>query len=662
MGPFWSKLDAGLATVYSNFLEIERKGRDNVGWVHPGLRRKVAGAHVRLRFQGSLAEIERAGFETTWVRSDNRLASGIVRFATLEAVASAPGVILLSYGSESELDLDRSIQYLHADVLRQYSTASHFFTGITGRNVLIAVLDSGADYTHDFLQEPRDSDDELRETRIVRIWDQGLVAVSGEQSPDSALLHGRPTYGVEYTEDDINAELNDDPEATVRVRHRDCNGHGTHVASIAAGTGGRARKYVGMAPRAMIIVVKVLSLENLPRPGGMVVSAEQRFADAVDYALNVAATPELGNRRVVLNYSASFSDPGPHDGLSDREEALLHVLNADARRIFVGTAGNQGGRGRQSRARIPAGQSTVAIPCILTDERDASHMRGYGTCRVADTGGDVSLEIWYRDSPAPVGGTLEIEDEPDAVDIPALFATSPTTTFGQGQTYRLEHQQQVAEVESRQIRRNVIRLTVTPSDNRYQSGRTRAYVFELTGTAGQVFNVFGGGSAHWRVKFDTDDEDPRTADLEDIGVIGSPGSAAAVIAVANYEIPGEDGDGSSTANGPLVTYDDAWTPPPKPDLAATGERIRAARSRFATEPGFCVTLPRHDSTSVKSGTSMAAPHVAGLVALMLEKNPNLTLTEIRERFRFLSGHTLDRDVYGAGIVDAQATLDAVEAP
>ena len=47
---------------------------------------------------------------------------------------------------------------------------------------------------------------------------------------------------------------------------------------------------------------------------------------------------------------------------------------------------------------------------------------------------------------------------------------------------------------------------------------------------------------------------------------------------------------------------------------------------------------------------------------MLEKDPSLTLTEIRERFRFLTGHTASPDAFGAGIIDAQATLAAVDAP
>ena len=62
-----------------------------------------------------------------------------------------------------------------------------------------------------------------------------------------------------------------------------------------------------------------------------------------------------------------------------------------------------------------------------------------------------------------------------------------------------------------------------------------------------------------------------------------------------------------------------------------------------------------------SGTSFAAPHVAGVVALLLGKEPSLTPDGVRERLRSTAVNLGDSYYYGYGLVDAQAAL-GVEVP
>lgn len=60
-----------------------------------------------------------------------------------------------------------------------------------------------------------------------------------------------------------------------------------------------------------------------------------------------------------------------------------------------------------------------------------------------------------------------------------------------------------------------------------------------------------------------------------------------------------------------------------------------------------------------SGTSMAAPHVAGIVALLLDANPALTVTEVKEILQQTATNIPDRESWevGAGYVNAYAAVD-----
>lgn len=63
-----------------------------------------------------------------------------------------------------------------------------------------------------------------------------------------------------------------------------------------------------------------------------------------------------------------------------------------------------------------------------------------------------------------------------------------------------------------------------------------------------------------------------------------------------------------------------------------------------------------DRYAYASGTSFAAPHVAGVAALLLGKEPSLTPDQVRERLRSTALSLGDSYYYGYGLVNAQAAL------
>ncbi|MEE8404569.1 MAG: S8 family serine peptidase [candidate division Zixibacteria bacterium] len=88
----------------------------------------------------------------------------------------------------------------------------------------------------------------------------------------------------------------------------------------------------------------------------------------------------------------------------------------------------------------------------------------------------------------------------------------------------------------------------------------------------------------------------------------------------------------------------------KPNVTAPGELVRST-----TPNGFYGSL---------SGTSIAAPHVSGLVALMRQKNPNATVAEIKTAILTSTqefGLNLPDNTFGWGVIDCMAALDAISA-
>lgn len=112
---------------------------------------------------------------------------------------------------------------------------------LKGNGVLIGFIDTGIDYTNSIFRNLDGS------SRIMGIWDQTIQ--EGTPPPNLA-------YGSEYTKEMIDRALREEDPKSI-VPSEDTNGHGTFVASLAAGSGNPAEQFIGAAPEASLAVVKL---------------------------------------------------------------------------------------------------------------------------------------------------------------------------------------------------------------------------------------------------------------------------------------------------------------------------------------------------------------------------------------------------------------------
>ena len=133
----------------------------------------------------------------------------------------------------------------------------------------------------------------------------------------------------------------------------------------------------------------------------------------------------------------------------------------------------------------------------------------------------------------------------------------------------------------------------------------------------------------------------------------NPGGLSCVVAVGAvdyFENKYENG-----SKGPVT-----WTDTEFNDYPLGGDKIGLIRPDVCA-PGVNVKSLDHDSNdgyNLKTGTSMAAPCVAGVMALMLEKNPNLTPAEICMTLETTSKRLTEKkdNFFGTGLINA---LDAI---
>jgi hypothetical protein len=346
------------------------------------------------------------------------------------------------------------------------------------------------------------------------------------------------------------------------------------------------------------------------------------------------------------------------------------------------------------RIEVPA-SGEIIVPLKLVDLRDGAQT-SWRFCGHRRYKPDLAVHFWYRRPSAPLsvrfavrfphdtagfsanvsaGGKLELGINavvgPPPLDIAIPFG--PTV-----HRITIEHKNEpaVPHPAGGTVQRQYVQVFVGAKDSggviSYHQG---IYEVRIQAPAGTVFFVKGeikawnSAPAAFRLNDTNRDGTPKHANitfLNDSSILDPLGQHA--ITVGSYAdqadavmgtVAHEISDFSS--RGPLRDYSDPPRPPAfaKPDVAAPGSNIMSAESRhtegFLHWPWWFWGVRFHEL----DGTSMAAPMVSGLAALMLEKNPNLTAVQVRTAMLSAPRAAVEpstppdsTNAYGVGMVDA----------
>lgn len=230
----------------------------------------------------------------------------------------------------------------------------HPYLKLRGAGTLIAIIDSGIDYTHPAF---RNGD----QSRIVSIWDQSLPSGKSEEVP----------YGQVFTREEINRALQSENPQEI-VPSTDTNGHGTRLASIAAGNRDLKEGISGAAPEAELVIVKLKPAKEYLRDLYLISPEAEVFQeDDIMLGLSYAIKCALHHQKPLSMCVGLGSSQGSHKGDGPLSQYISSI--ADFTQNCVSVAAGNEGLARRHYMGLLDDKNTSDVLEVRVGEKEAMH-------------------------------------------------------------------------------------------------------------------------------------------------------------------------------------------------------------------------------------------------------------------------------------------------
>ena len=483
-------------------------------------------------------------------------------------------------------------------------------TGYTGKGVKIVVLDTGIDYTHADLGGPGTKEAYEK-------------AKASDTIPEGTYDPKKFLGGYDLVGDDYNSAKKETSTPHPDANPLDCGGHGSHVAGTAAGYGVNADGRTfrgdysklteeqlkdmkigpGSAPEAQLIGLRIfgckgttafvpLGLDRVLDPND-----DGDFSDRADIA-NLSLGNEFGVFDETVNYAVG----------SLYREGILSVVaagNANNYNAVGDTYSNSGGPGTSAYS--------LTVANSIGSTQMADRVKILSPANEADTYGDYSVSFDYsKATEEQLRGTVVRAASRNRYACEAFTEEEAAALKGKWALIDWAEADGTAPCGSR------VRF-----DNLQAAGATGVVIASDTEVGD---TAIGGNSAIPGVRLAKSQVERLSSQIDSGNLTLQLGeNLRESIRVQNGKL---DQANTSTARGMHGSHGIT-----KPDVAAPGTNISSILVGGGTE------------ATVKTGTSMSTPFVAGVAALIMQAHPEYGPRMIKTAIMNTADHRM-QDAWG----------------